>query len=306
MNNFKNFLRYAAVLSLFGVVGFVFGALNTNATAQKTEPQLASAIAALPESFPVEESELTAKAAYVYDVAHGKAVFAKNAESQLPLASVTKIPVILLAQEHLRGDGIITFTESMLAPEGDSGFEVGESWYVRDLIDFTLMTSSNDGAAALASSIERATGAEITELLNKLAQELGLSQTYFLNETGLDNDTTTRGGAYGSARDMGTLFAYAYQTAPSTFDAATAASHVFTSVQGKEYEATNTNKALGELPGLVFGKTGFTDLAGGNLVVVTETEPGHPFVVVVLGSTLEERFDDAVTLVRATLRDLSN
>lgn len=307
MTNFKHFLAYGAVLSLFGVVGFIFGALNSDTFATKRpERQVASVSAALPTPLSITEADVDGKAAYVFDIANNTGVFAKNAESQLPLASVTKVPVVLLAKRHLRDDGVITLTQEMLAPEGESGFEVGESWVVHDLIDFTLMTSSNDGAAALATAVERATNTDIAVLLNQLAQELGLSQTYFLNETGLDNGSISRSGAYGSARDMAALFTYAYKTAPDTFAATVAPTHTFTNADGKEYEAVNTNKALSDLPGLVFGKTGFTDLAGGNLVVVTESEPGHPFVTVVLGSTVEARFADAIALVHATLPEVEN
>ncbi len=73
-----------------------------------------------------------------------------------------------------------------------------------------------------------------------------------------------------------------------------------------ETRAFNTNEALGEIPGLLMGKTGFTDLAGGNLAVVFEAGPARPIVVVVLGSTREGRFADMRILVETTLRALGN
>jgi D-alanyl-D-alanine carboxypeptidase len=50
----------------------------------------------------------------------------------------------------------------------------------------------------------------------------------------------------------------------------------------------------------MMSKTGYTDLAGGNLAVVFDAGIGHPVAVVVLGSTKEERFTDVQRLVRAT------
>ena len=64
--------------------------------------------------------------------------------------------------------------------------------------------------------------------------------------------------------------------------------------------AFNTNEALGELPGLIMGKTGITDLAGGNLGIVFEVSPNHPVVAVVLGSTRDGRFEDMKKLVART------
>jgi D-alanyl-D-alanine carboxypeptidase len=48
------------------------------------------------------------------------------------------------------------------------------------------------------------------------------------------------------------------------------------------------------------GKTGYTDLAGGNLGIVADVVSGHRIVAVVLGSTRDGRFADMRTLIRAT------
>jgi len=298
----RTFLGYVALLSFFGVSGFVIGSLQELQPRADKVDQLAGAVATLELNNDFTDLSVTADAAYVLDISSGERLFEKNGQAQLPLASITKAALALLADKHLKENGVITFSERNLLPEGDSGFEVGETWNVRDLIDFTLITSSNDGASALAEAIENATGSDIITLLNELAKDLGLSQTYFVNETGLDSNELFS-GAYGSAQDVATLFTYVYKTAPDLLAATTMNERAFTSADGKTYKAINTNKGVSDLPGLVFGKTGFTDLAGGNLVVVTESEPGHPFATVVLGSTLIDRFDDVVTLVRATLQE---
>ena len=294
----KTILGYVALLAFFGVTGFVFGAVNNP---DSTPLAAVDNTAAVINAFEFPEVSLVGKAAYVLDSAQDEPLYTENGNTQLPLASITKVPVLLLAGEHLRPDDTITFSANALSPEGDWGFELGEAWQADELMAYTLMTSSNDGAAALAEAIERRTGTDIITLMNNLAQDLGLSQTYFINETGLDSSTALS-GAYGSARDVATLFIYAYNTNPDLFTASTRPEHTFTNLVGKEYEATNTNKVVGELPGLVLGKTGFTDLAGGNLGVVIESEPGHQIAIVVLGSTIDERFNDVLTLTRASLR----
>lgn len=285
-----------ALLAFFGIVGVAFMAPLDRPHA----PQTASALEAVtPQPHtPFPHVALTARAAYVYDITNDEVLFAYNETTQLPLASLTKVAVMLLADRYLQPNNTILITERSLEPEGSWGFEVNDSWRARELIDYTLMTSSNDGAAALAEAIENASGKDIVTLLNELSGELNLSQTYFLNETGLDvNDMFS--GSYGSAQDMAHLFAYAYTHAPYTFEATTDTQETFTSANGLTYTADNTNQVLGSYPGIALSKTGFTDLAGGNLGIVAEVEPGHSVALIVLGSTVDDRFTDVATLLRA-------
>jgi len=305
MHKKNTYLSFIALLSFFGVTGFVFGALNVPLQTNAQEQSASAIIATVPIS-PFIDTTLTAKSAYVFDITKDEAVFTKNETTQLPLASVAKIAVVLLATTYLESDDVITITKKSLLPEGDWGFSIGELWRAQDLIDYTLMTSSNDGAAALAESIEISAGKDIVTLLNEQAKDLGMTQTFFLNETGLDSSTSLA-GAYGSAQDISILLTYAYKTAPNAFVATATSKRDFRNLSNDTvYEAVNTNKAIAQLPGLVFGKTGFTDLAGGNLAIVTETEPGHPFVIVVLGSTVPERFIDVVALTRVILGEVTD
>jgi D-alanyl-D-alanine carboxypeptidase len=62
-----------------------------------------------------------------------------------------------------------------------------------------------------------------------------------------------------------------------------------------------TNQAIESLPGAEASKTGYTDMAGGNLGVVVDISLGHPVVIVVLGSTKEGRFRD-MSILYNTLR----
>lgn len=301
-NNSNKFLGYVALFSLFGGAALIFSTMNVFLTQPNASTQKASVVTAISSPLDFSNTSVVAKAAYVLDVSKGEVIFSKNEQAQLPLASITKIALILLAYEHLDMNAFISVSANSLRSEGDWGFTIGESWNVRDLIDYTLMTSSNDGASILAEGIEKNTDEDIVTLLNKQAKSIGLTQTFFLNETGLDSSTALS-GTYGSAQDVGTLFAYAYSIAPHIFSATTEVEATYSSTDGVTYEAVNTNKAISQIPGLVFGKTGFTDLAGGNLAVVTESEPGHPYVIIVLGSTISDRFDDIVTLTHATLRE---
>ena len=79
----------------------------------------------------------------------------------------------------------------------------------------------------------------------------------------------------------------------------------FTSAQ-KTYVAKNTNAVIDKIPNAIASKTGFTDLAGGNLVVAFDAGLNRPIIVSILGSSEEGRFTDVLRLIGATFKELPN
>lgn len=246
---------------------------------------------------------ITAQAAYVYDVKTGSVLFAKNDEAQLPLASLTKITTALVAANELDTTKTISIQEDALTPEGDSGLFAGEVWKIGDLLDFMLITSSNDGARALAISAGKGSVEAFITIMNTFVQGIGAEQTFFLNETGLDISSSTA-GAYGSARDMALLLIHAYKENQDTLAGSAQAASSYTSLSGFEHPVEHTSNVTGTIPGELIVKTGFTDLAGGNLAVLSEILPGRPVAFVVLGADRQTRDTDVQTLVSATKKTL--
>ena len=286
-----------------------FGAVVITYNAGPSRPSEVQTAAAADSLDPFSGLSLLAKAAIVIDIRTGKTLFELNPDVQLPLASLTKAPLVLAVSEVFRNDDVITIPYDT-APAGSAErLAKGEKWKVGDIIDFTLVASSNGGAEILASAADDALHARYPESpeagatlwrMNRLVESLGLTRTYFLNASGLDL-STTQSGAYGSARDMARLFAYIASAQPSLFAGTARDEMVLTSANGQGHtSAFNTNKAEGAIPGLVLGKTGYTDLAGGNLAVVFDVGLGEPVVAVILGSTYEGRFEDMRKLVAAT------
>lgn len=252
---------------------------------------------------------LEAKAAYVIDAVTGEVLYAQNATTSLPLASVTKLMTALTAYEQVPSSTVATIRASDIAQEGDSGLLANEHWRLKDLLDFTLLVSSNDGASALASASmafsTSSTDAEIRKsefvtLMNQKTQKLGLVDTYFTNESGLDVSSTTA-GAYGSAKDVAALFSYILENHPEIIEATRYEKVSFTSIDDFRHLAKNTNEAVNAIPGLIGSKTGLTDLAGGNLVVGMDIDFQHPVIITVLGSSEKGRFADAEALASSTL-----
>lgn len=252
---------------------------------------------------------LGSKSAYVFDASTDKALYIRDPDAQLPLASVTKVMLALAVSDALSMDDMVTISREAVE-RGEGGLTVGETWRVRELIDFMLITSSNVAAEALREAAEPRLkeryptvedGQATLRHMNTLTRELGMNSTFFLNPTGLD-ESRTQAGAYGSARDIGTLFTHILRTKRDLFAGTARGEAVLGPVNMPKQEVLNTNIVLTEIPRLFISKTGFTDLAGGNLAVAFDVTEGHPIVVVVLGSTQEGRFTDVKTLVNATLK----
>ena len=249
---------------------------------------------------------LEAKSVYVFDVVKNEVIFKKNEFAQLPLASLTKLMTAITAIELVPKNSLITIRKEFLKEEGDTGLLADESWKLRDLLDFSLMVSSNDGARSIASVI----GAmdlktdnydlgrkDFIEKMNEKAKELGLKQTYFVNESGLDDGVIS--GGYGSAIDVSSLIKYILENHPEILEATKYQTLDIPSLN-KMHNATNTNISVDQIPGILASKTGYTELAGGNLAVAFDSSIGRPIIVVVLGSTIDGRFEDVTKLVKAT------
>lgn len=257
---------------------------------------------------------LGAKAAYVYDVRNKTVLFAKNENVRLPLASLTKIMSALVAEDLSPLYGMVTVSGEALETEGDSGLYKDERWSLKDILDFSLVTSSNDGMRAVALSLGALSkaGASPEEITNDFvgemngkASELDLKNTYFWNETGLD-ESEVKGGAYGTARDITTLLEYILIHHPELFAATRETVIKIQSLDNHEHIAKNTNNLVGKIPGLLASKTGFTNTAGGNLIVVFDPELGRPIVISILGSTEDGRFEDLDVLVGAIMKYIND
>jgi D-alanyl-D-alanine carboxypeptidase len=258
-------------------------------------------------SFPLFAEDIKGKAAIVYDIKNKQIIFEKNADIQLPLASLTKLMTAFIAIENAPPTTIINIDKDALSAEGDSGLKLGDKWKLIDLVKVLLVNSSNDAARALANTLgslrsyKKELGRKnFVKLMNEKAYELNLNQTYFLNETGLDENNLLSGG-YGSAKDVAILMAKLLEKYPDIFDYTKKERVKIYSEQGSYYEARNTNKIVNDIPLLLGSKTGFTDLAGGNLAVVFNIDFQKPFVVVVLNSSAEERIKDVKKMVEATI-----
>jgi D-alanyl-D-alanine carboxypeptidase len=260
---------------------------------------------------PFKNTEISAKAAYVYDVRTKTVLYSKNQSERLPLASLTKVMSALVAVNLASDDAIVTVSPAALKADGDSGLLSGERWKLKDLLDFSLTSSSNDGIRAVALFIgKQESGSDDVTLsedafvraMNAKADELQMKNTYYFNETGLD--LPTQAGAYGSAEDQAKLFEYVLSTHPDLLEATQEETFSIKSLDAT-HTAKNTDVLANVIPGLKASKTGFTDIAGGNLVIAFDPELDRPVIISVLGSSEKGRFTDMALLVAKAMESIS-
>ncbi|MEZ0209067.1 MAG: D-alanyl-D-alanine carboxypeptidase family protein [Candidatus Paceibacterota bacterium] len=243
--------------------------------------------------------EVRAKAYIVYDLVAGEEIASKNADEMLPLASVTKVMTAVTALAHNDSQTPITITQTSIEDGYDLGLKKNQKWNLDELLKYTLVFSSNDGAHAIADGLG---GREsFVSQMNTDSTALGL-QLIFTDPAGLDVGNML--GGSGTARDVAKLFGIARTRFPAIFEATTKTR--LNVLAGKERITgiPNTNQEVNTLFGAEASKTGYTDIAGGNLGVIVDIALGHPVVIVVLGSTREERFTDMNTLYEALLQSL--
>jgi D-alanyl-D-alanine carboxypeptidase (penicillin-binding protein 5/6) len=214
-----------------------------------------------------------------------KILFKKNTEEILPLASLTKLMTAVIVLEDANYDlkRLITISKTAENQENVPNYgnlKMGERFSVEKLLELMLSYSSNDSAYALAELI----GIDnFVEKMNFKAGELDLTQTQFLNPTGLDPENlfygqdTQKYFNYSTANDLTDLVKYIFKNHPLIFEI---------TLEKKEYLVKNgvSGLVLAENQTMLGGKTGYTDEAGGCLVFLFQNENGSVFLNVILGT----------------------
>ena len=225
----------------------------------------------------------------------GTVIFEQEADTQTQPASITKVMTMLLTIEEIESGRLnlsdMVTTSAYAASMGGSQIflEEGEQMTVEDMLKSVVISSANDASVALAEHISGTEEAFVARM-NERATQLGMTNTVFINSTGLpgegvDNLTTARDIAIMSreliAHDMVKNFSTIWMD----------------SVRGGEFGLTNTNRLIYYFDGATGLKTGFTQEAMYCLAATAERD-GVEFIAVVLhGQSSDTRFEAAKTLL---------
>lgn len=239
----------------------------------------------------VSDPQLDANTALVVHLESGKVLYEKNAALRVPIASLTKLLSALVAQDLFDQREIITVASSSVRVDGQKQtLYRGERIAVGDLVSMMLVESSNDAAYALAVYAKER-GIDFIAAMNERAKLLGMEQCYFIDPAGLDD------AAFCTANDLLRLTRSALRNAPQLWPIMAQPQLTIRSADGViVHEVKSTDELLGQLDGIVGGKTGYTDGALGCLLMVVKL-PGNygTLISIVLGS--RARFADTMTAV---------
>ena len=224
---------------------------------------------------------LTSKSALVVDYDSGQIIFEKDVSQRLPVASAVKIMTALAALEKADLDETFVVSEKAAKiGENSMGLTTGEKLTLEELLYGLMLVSGNDAAVTIAEGIA-GSEAKFVGLMNQKAKDLGLTDSQFVNATGLDEDSREQ---YSTAYDLAVIAHYTWENYPVFRE--------ITSTFNKYIEATETHKAfdlyndtnlLTTYPGVKGIKPGFTWEAGLCLVTYAETG-GKKLLAVILGS----------------------
>lgn len=293
-----NIEQYIRALALAGLVLLLSGGLIATVSPVPVPSQpLDTSYGKHKQAINVPFGEIQARSVLVVDVESGDVLVSQDTDTPYPLASLAKIVVGLVALDQYDYDDEITISYSAIKQIGDNGLRVGETWSVRDLVQFMLITSSNDAAYALAEGLavpyEHPTQ-NFVRMMNRYVGVRGFNTMFFLNPTGLDDVYGVTG--YGTAEDVYAIMRIGLNAYPDIFSATALAEKNFKTNDGRVHVAENTNIAINDLPELIFSKTGYTDNVGGNLSLMMQDGDGSSVAVIILGSTFAGRFSDAITI----------
>jgi D-alanyl-D-alanine endopeptidase (penicillin-binding protein 7) len=219
-------------------------------------------------------------AVLVVDFSDGQTLYAKNPQSVTPIASITKLMtamVVLDAALPLDEELNIEIADFDFLKFTHSRLGMGSRLARGELLRLALMSSENRAAAALSRAYPGGREA-FTAAMNRKAVELGMSNTHFVDSTGLSSANVS------CAQDLVKMVHAAYHYSLIR-EFTTTSAHQVETLAGHHLQFANSN-ALVRSPAWNIGlsKTGYIRQAGRCLVMQARIA-ARPVIIVLLDSS---------------------
>lgn len=229
-----------------------------------------------------------AEAAILFSLNDCEVLYAKNAHEQLHPASLTKVMTALVALKYGSIDQVLTATDAVNITESGAqliGLKPGDSMTLNQALHVLLLYSANDAAMMIAEGVGGTTD-HFIELMNQEAQELGATNTHFMNPHGL-----TQEDHYTTAYDLYLIFneALKYEKFNEIIQMSTYDTTYTDSVGTEKTISIKTSnlflrgdyKAPDNIT-VIGGKTGTTNAARSCLMLLSRDAGGAPYISVIL------------------------
>ncbi|RMI35355.1 D-alanyl-D-alanine carboxypeptidase family protein [Nocardia stercoris] len=233
-----------------------------------------------------EPADVQAVAAELADGNTGAVRWSRQANTRVPMASITKVMTALVVLESSDLDRAITVPQEIIGYDGKygastAGLVPGEVLTARQLLAAMLLPSGCDAAYTLAESYGPGQDAFVAKM-NDTAQRLGMADSHFTDPSGLPNPTDD--STYSTPADLVALGMRA-MSQPVFRDIVRQQSfHMPAGPDNRDHVWQTTNRLLHDYPGTVGIKTGSTDAAG-MCLLFEATRFGQPLIGVVLHSS---------------------
>jgi len=225
--------------------------------------------------------EIRSRAALVMEASTGRILYGKNPNLKQPPASTTKLMTAMVALDRLDVNDVVTISEraANISPI-KAHFRAGERVTVKTLLYAALIRSANDAACALSEAVA---GSEegFAELMNQKVLALGMTDTRFVNATGLPG-----GEQYTTVYDLARMLRQALQY-PLIREIINTRVSNLTTEAGRSFILKNINKLLWEDDAVVGGKTGYTRQAR-HCFVCAGQQDSEMVIVALLGAPSRE------------------
>ncbi|WP_322864915.1 D-alanyl-D-alanine carboxypeptidase family protein [Aquicoccus sp. G2-2] len=266
---------------------------------------LLGAIMALSLALPATAYETKARAAYVFDQTTGTVLLAKNADTPLPPASMSKLMTLYVTFEALRS-GRLSMDESLpvskhaMSYTGSTLFlRAGERVKVSQLLQGIIVLSGNDACAVIAEALSPdGTEAGFARYLTERAHQLGMTNSHFANSNGWPDPEQRM-----SMRDLGLLANRIITDFPEYYPYFSEKEFLFD--KNESQNRYNRNPLLGLGIGADGLKTGHTEEAGYGLVG-SAVQKGRRVIVVISGlPTAQSRAQEGEALLNWAFRQFA-
>lgn len=273
----------------------------------------------------IEKPEINAKSAFCVKInskGEQKIIFEKNSNDIMGIASLSKLAtafIVFKYPEYYNFSKFITISEQAIEQEEIIGeLTMGEKISIKDLTHIMLMESSNDAAFALSEEIgsDNTADAFVFLMNSEIKENIGLENTKFINPTGLDPDELNASINVSTSQDLAILSSFILREYPEIFEISSKLSHSVLLNTGKTHHiAINRNKLLDpdsefcvndsewqkKIPYIIGGKTGFTNTAGGSMILILKNKKQEYYINIILGTnTPNQRFIEMKKMVNYT------
>lgn len=254
--------------------------------------------------------QITSTSAIIMDAQSGQIIYEKNSHTRQYPASITKIMTAYLAIKN--GDLNSTITMSDAAVWGIDrssshiALDVGEEISMSDALYAVMLMSANEAAWAIAEQVSGSLE-NFVQLMNNTAQSLGCKDTHFTNANGLHDPDH-----YTTAYDMALITKEAL-TSKTFREYASETYHEIppTNMNNETRYLTQGNRMMLSnseyyYPACQGGKTGYTDDAGGTLVVWAEKNDMQLICVTMGAPDNATNYTDSIALFNYVFNNYSN